>query len=313
MSAPVALFAYRRPKHLKRTLDSLASAHMARETQLYIFCDGPAIDATKEVRDLIAEVRTIAENENRFAEVIVKTSTSNIGLGKSVVSGVTEVINRHQSIIVLEDDLLVHPDFLVFMNFHLDIYKHEKRVMHISGFQRDSFIQFFLPRIYFTRFMNCSGWATWSDRWSLLITDIDFIDSYLSISYNYERFNFKKLEQSNHLHLNKNGLKTWAIFWYATICIYNGVCINPRFSYIKNIGNDGSGSNNIINSTELTTNLAGQFRKTQTGKGVKETMLGELYIMDAYSKNSKKRLNSVRRLLFKSLTAARRVFERKVF
>ena len=49
---------------------------------------------------------------------------------------------------------------------------------------------------------------------------------------------------SGKIKKNQSGeLNTWAIFWYATIFKNKGLCVSPWFSYVRNIGFDGSGTN----------------------------------------------------------------------
>ena len=44
------------------------------------------------------------------------------------------------------------------------------------------------------------------------------------------------------LENNINGsIKTWAIKWYTSIFLANGLCLYPHLSLTKNIGLDGSG------------------------------------------------------------------------
>jgi hypothetical protein len=38
-------------------------------------------------------------------------------------------------------------------------------------------------------------------------------------------------------------IRTWAVFWYATIFRHGGLCVSPPQSLTENIGIDGSGEN----------------------------------------------------------------------
>lgn len=44
-------------------------------------------------------------------------------------------------------------------------------------------------------------------------------------------------------------VKTWAVFWYATIYFNKGLCLHPKASLIENIGFDGSGTHCGENAT----------------------------------------------------------------
>lgn len=301
--SPICFYVYNRPEHTKESLDYLSRAKLAESSTLYIYCDGPKEVADTLELDKIRQVRDLVLSESRFKEVIVTLAQKNIGLGKSIISGINKVLNNHDTVIVLEDDILVHPDFLIFMNYNLQVYRNYKEVMHISAFQRNSWVQFFLPNIFFSRFMDCWGWATWSDRWSLLITDVSTFDKFLSLDKNKTKFNFGVLEHSNQFNLNREGLQTWAIFWYATIVMLNGLCLRPRFSYTKNIGNDGSGTNGVVKTTELASNFVKRFKPYKPR--LIETRLSELYIQEAYAKRSKKRLTTPKRWLHDILSNLR--------
>jgi hypothetical protein len=301
--APICLFLYNRPNHTRKTLNQLQKAKHSSLSKLYIFCDGPKASATPEEIEKIQKVHNIAHEISGFQEVRIVKQTSNLGLGKSIIKGVTQVLSQFENVIIIEDDHLVHEDFLIYMNFYLQNYKEDKRIMHIGAFARNSYLQFFLPRVYLTRYMDCWGWATWSDKWAMLKLDYKLFDEYFSIKHNRDLYNFKKLDHHTYLDKNKDEINTWAVFWHATIAIYNGLCIMPKYSYVKNIGNDGSGSNNVVNVNELSSNFVRSFK--EFCPKIKENYLGELYIKDAYAKRSKKRFNRLKRLIHNIISALR--------
>jgi hypothetical protein len=104
--------------------------------------------------------------------------------------------------------------------------------------------------------MNCWGWATWSDRWKHYERDPEnLIRKFTKDEIN--RFNLGGAYNFwGQAKANANGsLKTWAIFWYATIFKNRGLCLNPTQSLVQNIGHDGSGTN-CGQSNKLSTKLA---------------------------------------------------------
>ena len=301
--APLVLFLYNRPSHTETTLKNLAAAKDAINSDLFIFCDGPKTEASKKDLENIRSVRNIAAGQKGFKSVTIKYSEVNRGLGKSIIDGVTEVINRYGKCIVLEDDHLVHKDFIRYMNYYLSFYEVEKKVMHISAFARNSYLQFSLPSVFLSRYMDCWGWGTWSDRWSLLDLNLENVDSYLENEKNLSRFNFSKLDYHTYFNQNRDKLKTWAIFWYYTVAKNNGLCLMSKFSYVKNIGNEGSGTNEVVKVPELASNFISKFKPHRPK--LKETVLSELYIQDAYAKRSKKRFNRPKRWLHDLLSSIR--------
>jgi len=301
--APIIIFLYNRPKHTEATLKNLSLTVDAKKSELFIFCDGPKINASSKDLNNISKVRKIAECQNGFKKVTVAYSEYNKGLGKSILSGVSEVINKYGRCIVLEDDHLVHRDFIRYMNHYLNTYENEKKVMHISAFSRNSYLQFFMPTVFFSRYMDCWGWATWSDRWKMIELDLKEIDIYLENKENFNKFNFYKLDYHTYFNQNRVEFKTWAIFWYYTIAKNNGLCLMSKFSYVKNIGNDGSGTNGVVKTAELASNFVKRFKPNKPR--LIETRLSELYIQEAYAKRSKKRLTTPKRWLHDILSNLR--------
>ena len=105
---------------------------------------------------------------------------------------------------------------------------------------------------------------------------------------------------------NKSEISTWAVFWHSTIAIHNGLCLMPRFSYVNNIGNDGSGSNAVVKSKIISSNFIRKFKPKQIN--VNESKLGEYYIQDAYAKRSKKRYNRIKLMIHNIFAIVRNVF-----
>ena len=110
--APIVLFVYNRPKHTRQTLEALAQNELASESVLYIYADGPKENANEEVISLISETREVVKSKKWCKEVQIIESNINKGLAESVILGITEVINKHEKVIVLEDDLIISPYFL---------------------------------------------------------------------------------------------------------------------------------------------------------------------------------------------------------
>ena len=88
--------------------------------------------------------------------------------------------------------------------------------------------------------MNCWGWATWDFRWNEVFNNLinNIQESQI------EDFNFYNLIENNYrqIELNQqNKINTWAIFWYQTIFLNQGICLFPSKSLVINNGFDGSG------------------------------------------------------------------------
>lgn len=240
--APIALFAYNRPQHLRKVLESLQNNKLAEESDLYIFCDGPKTTATAEELAKIEAVRVVAAENKWCKTVTIRTQSKNQGLANSIIHGVTEIVSTFQKIIVLEDDLVPFPYFLSYMNAALDMYENETNVACISAYVYP--VKSKLPETFFIQGADCWGWATWQRAWNCFEADgkklLEHIESNalqkkIDFDFTYPYVQMLK-DQINH----KND--SWAIRWYASAFIKNMLCLYPGKSLIQNIGIDGSGT-----------------------------------------------------------------------
>lgn len=242
--SPIVLFTYNRPLHTKRTLDALALNPEAKDSDLYIYCDGSKLENDAENLIKIKEVEDIIKNEDRFKTVHVTISKKNKGLAKSIIEGVTFVVNKHGKVIVLEDDIVTSKGFLKFMNDSLKLYEDNDKVMHISGYMYPNAIN--LPETFFFNVPLCWGWATWSSAWRHFNNDSVFLWNKLKSEKLFAKFNkFGSDYLSAQLAHNISGkLNTWFIKWHASVLLQNGFTLYPKQSLVQNIGFDNSGAHN---------------------------------------------------------------------
>ncbi|MBQ3367608.1 hypothetical protein IJG44_01760 [bacterium] len=129
--APIVLFVYNRPWHTQQTVEALQKNELATDSELFIFADGPKINATEEQKEKIRQVREYIHKISGFKSVTISEKEKNCGLANSVIAGVTEIINRFGKAIVVEDDIVTSKGFLKYMNDALELYQYEEKVMHI--------------------------------------------------------------------------------------------------------------------------------------------------------------------------------------
>ena len=95
--APIILFCYNRPWHVEQTLVALSRNELANKSILYIYCDGPKADASEEQYQKIKEVHDVVRKHQWCKEVHVVEAEKNKGLAKSVIHGVTEIVEKYAS------------------------------------------------------------------------------------------------------------------------------------------------------------------------------------------------------------------------
>ena len=237
--APIILFAYNRAQHLQRTVRTLAKNKLASQSDLIVYLDGAKHDADAQQQQIIL---SFLRHVDGFNLVKVIHRDQNLGLADNIQLGVTEVINEYGRAIILEDDIIVSPYFLCFMNEALSFYRDKPEVWHVSGwnFPIDSKD---LPPSFLWRTALGWGWGTWADRWQHYSREpqrlLNTWDQKTIQEFNlYGSYNFWEQVEKNA----SGELHTWAIFWYSTIFEHNGLCVNPVQAMTANIGFDGSGT-----------------------------------------------------------------------
>ncbi len=238
--APIVLFVYNRPEHTRACLEYLAQNELAAKSELYIFADG----AKPGSEDAVAAVREVITRPWRFKRVTIETRDQNRGLAANVIAGVTSILERYDRVIVLEDDLVVSPYFLQFMNDALTLYADEPGVGHIQAcdFTQDPT----LPDTFLIKFTGSWGWATWRRAWQYFNPDGRALlaqferNKALSREFDFNgRYRFVRM-----LRRQVNGENnSWAIRWNASLFLNNILSLNVGRSLVRNIGFDGSGTN----------------------------------------------------------------------
>lgn len=239
LHAPIALFTYNRPWHTKQTVDALLKNTKASDSDLIIFSDG-AKDDVFQVK--VDEVRKYLKTIEGFKSIRIIDRLGNLGLAKSIISGVTEVVNEYGRVIVLEDDLVTSPYFLKYMNDALNLYENDDRVISIHGYNYP--IEVSLPEAFFVKGADCLGWATWKQSWNLFEDDGSKLLSQLEQMDMLERFDlFGGYDYSGMLRgqiAGKN--QSWAVRWYASALLNDKLTLYPGKTLVQHIGSDGTGT-----------------------------------------------------------------------
>lgn len=238
--APILLFVYNRPEHVRRNIQALLKNELAAESELFIYSDA-AKDETSQAA--VKEVRAFIRSIQGFKKITITERAENWGLARSIIDGVTTQINRYGRVIVLEDDLVVAPHFLQFMNDALETYRDEERVGHIQAcdFTHDPS----LPDTFLIKWTGSWGWGTWDRAWKhfnadgkALLTELESRKLTYTFDFNgkygYTRMLRRQIEGKNN---------SWAIRWNVSLFLKGILSLNVGKSLVQNEGFDGSGTN----------------------------------------------------------------------
>jgi len=242
--APIALFTYNRPAHLRSALESLAACPESAHSRLIVFSDGPRNE--QDARRVEA-CRELVRERSWCRTVDLESRPTNVGLAPSIAQGVGSVCSRWGRAIVVEDDIVVSRHFLTYMNEALARYEDDARVYQISGhsFPARGYAQSggssFLP------FPTTWGWGTWLRAWNRYDPDMrgsEILDSDpvlrerfdLNSAYPYYRL-LRGLQRRGRLG------DSWGIRWYWSMFRNDALALYPHRSLTRHAGEDGSGTN----------------------------------------------------------------------
>lgn len=240
--APIVIFAFNRLDCLKKTISSILNNEEARQSDLFVFVDGPRQHKKDENRKVSA-VQEYVKTIQGFKTCTCTFSESNNGLAKSIISGVSFVINRYGKAIILEDDLALAPNCLFYFNQALIHFQENERVFSICGYTNAiKKPSDYAENTYFCTRSSSWGWATWSDRWNSV--DWNLAD-WEQVKTTGKRFN--KWGGSDCWHMlnrwHEGKINSWAIRFCYSQFIQNKVSLFPEKSLIDNVGFDGDGTN----------------------------------------------------------------------
>ena len=257
--APVIMFVYNRLDSVEQTIENLKRNELAEQAELFIFSDAAKKESQVENVNL---VRNYIHKIDGFKSVHIIEAEKNKGLAKSVITGVTEIINEKGKVIVVEDDLITSPQFLTFMNDALDFYEDEKKIWSISGYQ----FPFELPETYtksvYVAYRSSSwGWATWKDRWETIDWEVKDYSSYKYNPLRIAKFCKGGTDLDKMLRYQMQGkIDSWAIRWCYNQCKQDKYTIYPVKSLVNNIGTDGRGTHCDPTSVRFRQTLATSFK-----------------------------------------------------
>lgn len=242
--APVALFIYKRREHARRTIASLQVCDGYAESPIFVFADGPLHSRD---RAAVEQTRALARAELGDRAVFLERE-ANLGIDQSIIEGVTQLCERFGKAVIVEDDLVVSPFFLQFLNRALQRYQDEPRVMQVSGYMfdvpqlRQQNQGIFLPKT------TSWGWATWKRAWDYFDPSADGWEERLRDGEARRRFDL-----DGHFAYSKmlarqmrRSVGAWDIRWYYTVFAHDGLVLFPPRTLVTNVGFDGSGTHDRL-------------------------------------------------------------------
>lgn len=230
---PVVVFAYNRADLLRLLIESLKHQGIPL---LYVFCDS-AKSAEDAIR--VREVYDVVEAID-WCPKIVHQHKSNLGLGKSVKFGVSQVLKNHKSAIIFEDDLICVDGTYNYLCSALKRYENEEKVMSVTGWTHPSIIPDNVESMpYFDGKSECWGWGTWDRAWvGMEKTALEIFNECRKAGLDLEKYGTDMPKMA----IEAEQKNLWAVGWWYLHLLKNGLCLRPPHSLIETTGWDGRGS-----------------------------------------------------------------------
>nr|WP_182311986.1 glycosyltransferase [Comamonas testosteroni] len=244
---PICLVAHRRPALTAFCLAALADCPEARDSELHVFVDGPR---DKGEALLTQQVAALCRTARGFAAVHVAEREWNAGMAQAVVAAIDTMLAKYECAIVVEDDLLVAPGFLTFMNRGLQAYGGDAEVMGISGYVMQDLRGSLGERAVFSRRAACWGWAVWARSWRRLDRSRERLLERIA-STGLAAFLDPEggMSMTNRLRQGVLGQdNSWSPMWFASVALADGLFLYPPVSLVNNIGFDGDGTHKLATS-----------------------------------------------------------------
>jgi hypothetical protein len=244
MKTAVAFLIFNRPDTTEQVFEAI---RQAKPSKLLVIADGPRIDKPGEA-EKCAAARAVIERVDWDCEVLTNYADINMGCKQRVSSGLDWVFNTVEEAIILEDDCLPDPTFFGYCEELLDKYRHDTRVVMISG---TNLLGEWKPDVQdycFSHIGSIWGWASWRRVWNhydvnialwsepevkARIRDVIVGSQYLDISRIFDDVYAGKID-------------TWDFQWLFTRLSQSGLSIIPSKNLVSNLGfrNDGTHNKN---------------------------------------------------------------------
>jgi len=247
---PIGFLVFNRPELTEVLFKAIARIKPER---LFIIADGAR---NSEEEQKCRRVKEIVSRVDWDCEVRSDFSEENLGCGRRVSSGISWVFSQVEEALFLEDDTLPDPSFFEFCRDLLERYRHDTRIMQISG----NNFQFGHRRTpysyYFSKYPHCWGWASWRRAWQHYDYNMKSWPAFkeaglLSSLFDDEAEVRHWLRVFDIMYSNPRNpmADTWDYQWIYTVLSQGGLSVNPNDNLVTNIG---FGHADAVHTKEIT-------------------------------------------------------------
>jgi glycosyltransferase involved in cell wall biosynthesis len=238
----IGVFCYKRANKLKRCIEALLKNPECPNMDIVFFSDGFKGEADEQG---VIETRDYINSVTGFKNVIKHFRERNYSTGPNFITGLNFLSGNYEQFIVIEDDLIVSPNYIKFLMDGLVFYKKKPSVFCITAFNWPMDApNYSYDTIIYKRF--CSyGWASWSDRFPNIIWDHAEIQNLIDNSRGFKRrLNAEGYDLGRMIKKQLNGtISTWDVQLQVHVAENRLKVVYPVLSKVSNIGFDEESTN----------------------------------------------------------------------
>jgi len=236
---PLLVLGYNRPDKLIQLLKSIGSNP---PEVLVVALDGPLKnDVSDELK--VAQCIELVKSENWAPTVVTRFRTEHLGLRRAVTDAVTWTMNEYGRAIIVEDDIVLGPQFLEYMTFMLDKHENDFDVAQINGYNEvpHSFFTPLTSASRYSKYPTSCAWATWKSRWERYDDSLTWgmEVSIKNLSVQVGSIIGAMKWKINFDDAAKSRVDSWAIRWVSTIWAHSWVTIYPNRNLVFHDGRTG--------------------------------------------------------------------------
>ena len=238
----IGVFCYKRAAKLKASMEALLANPECKDMEIIFFCDGH-----KSEKDLpgVTATREYINSLTGFKKVHKHFRERNLSTGPNFFAGINHLRDNYEQFIIVEDDLVVTPNYVRYMLDGLDFYRAEPSVFCMSGFAFPLSVKNYpYDTIIHERF--CSyGWASWSAKVKSVIWDKEGLQNLLATTPGFmSQLDKQGPDLSRMLKKQMAGdISTWDIQMQVHVAKNRMKVVYPIISKSHNIGFDNESTN----------------------------------------------------------------------
>lgn len=238
----IGVFCYKRAAKLKASMEALLQNPECANLEVIFFADGYKGEKDKQG---VLETRAYIDTLTGFKNIHKHYRDKNFSTGPNFHTGLSYLSNNYDRFIIVEDDLVVTPNYIKYLLDGLDFYKNEKSVFCVTGFCFPLKINNYpYDSIVANRF--CSyGWASWANRVKNVVWDKEGLQNIIKTSPDFKsRLNKEGMDLYRMVEKEINGtISTWDIQMQVYVSENRLKVIYPIISKGTNIGFDNESTN----------------------------------------------------------------------